>query len=720
MSLGPSPPRSPADSRWPVVGLLWLASCAQASSPATGVGSAQRLRPTQALAGAGQTARTLSALIPGDTPGSYLALLRGGGSEGAGEQPLRIYRIQRIQRIQPQPPSPADLGAIDGFIELSDPDRHVRFALRNHFRRGRILTAADFEPGALVRASDGTLWLGEAQGPSLLHCDGQGRLLEPPIPLALPGQAELQSPHSPALEESSALRILNALDGHAQERAADGRGLRPVFSPAHTLIADGDARTAVPSRVAPPTGSGLAPASSEIFDLGLLRQAGYPVVAWTVNEPSRMTGLLSLGVDGLISDRPDLLLAALRGFDGDRDGTPDFLTAEGLIDRARFDAQGHRGGRDLRPENTLPAMEVALDFLMTTLETDAGISRDGVVVLSHDPLVQAGKCRRSDGLPYAPRDEVRIRDRDAAQLQREFICDKLFRGPQQKNDPGLSPVSLAFAARAGLPHLYAIPTGQQLFDFVAAYLRHYREGEGRTHPEAGRRARNAEQVRFNIETKLNPRREFADRTIAPEPFADAVAALIEKNRLSARAQIQSFDLRTLLHVQHHHPAIRTALLLGDFPRFADPTLPGSDDGTNLQDEDGKNTPWLAGLLWPYRRTAPGTPPPPQTRGGIAAMSLSTDGQRLLLFLETPLATGSGCLRGLEFDLATRRFLPTELRLAAQPPAARHLAVARSLRSCDGIKDWRERRCAGPPRLCALPRSHCSPDLEALEALEAPP
>jgi glycerophosphoryl diester phosphodiesterase len=34
-------------------------------------------------------------------------------------------------------------------------------------------------------------------------------------------------------------------------------------------------------------------------------------VAWVVNEPSRMRRLLALGVDGIITDRPDLLRAAL-------------------------------------------------------------------------------------------------------------------------------------------------------------------------------------------------------------------------------------------------------------------------------------------------------------------------------------------------------------------------------------------------------------------------
>jgi glycerophosphoryl diester phosphodiesterase len=63
-----------------------------------------------------------------------------------------------------------------------------------------------------------------------------------------------------------------------------------------------------------------------------------------------------------------------------------------------------------------------------------------------------------------------------------------------------------------------------------------------------------------------------------------------------RADIQSFDFRSLLVVQEKFPQIRTVYLFGDFPVYADPNIPGSGNGTNLQDEDRENTPWLADVL----------------------------------------------------------------------------------------------------------------------------
>jgi glycerophosphoryl diester phosphodiesterase len=438
------------------------------------------------------------------------------------------------------------------------------------------------------------------------------------------------------------VRIMNAVRAHAR---LHGGARTPVLSPWHVMLDDGDPTTFIDNRTAPPAGSGLAPVSSEIFNVDSIHRAGYPVVTWTVNDLPRMSQLLALEVDGIISDRPDLLSRRSRAFDDNGDGTPgDLLGPDGLIDASRVDAQAHRGGRDLRPENTLPAMEAGLDNLMTTLETDTGITKDGVPVLDHDPYVQAQKCRTADGSAYDPAHETLVKDLTLAELQSRFVCDRVFRGPSQTNDRALSPVAVAFAASRGLSDPYVMPSAQQLFDFVSFYVEWYRTGPGTATPGAELRWRNTARVRFNIETKVNPRTDadeqgnvFADRTIGPVPFARTLAGLVVANGMQERADIQSFDFRTLLGVQEEFPAIRTVYLFGDFPKFADPTIAGSDDGTNMQPQGGPNTPWMAGLRWPYRQTALSNPFRAQRSGGFEGMALTSDGSRLLPLLEKPLA-----------------------------------------------------------------------------------
>src|ERR1700682_4673519 len=62
-----------------------------------------------------------------------------------------------------------------------------------------------------------------------------------------------------------------------------------------------------------------------------------------------------------------------------------------------LDLQGHRGARGLAPENTLPAFARALEVGVATLELDTGVTRDGVVVVAHDSVLNPDIARGPDG-----------------------------------------------------------------------------------------------------------------------------------------------------------------------------------------------------------------------------------------------------------------------------------------------------------------------------------
>lgn len=657
-----------------LLGRAVLPAATFAEGPASGreLGSAAVNGQTPPFAS--QPVQGFSAVLRNDD-GSFLAMPDNGygALENSADFHLRVYTVAPDFKT---PDGGSGNVEVRRFIELRDPDKKIPFAITQHFSSERLLTGADFDIESMQRAPDGTLWFGDEFGPYLLHTDATGKVLDAPFPLPDFDDEgrEIRSPQSPAAEEATPVRIMNAVRAHA---LAHGNTRTPVFSPYYpelkydttaTAGASGvksspDAQYARGSNLAP--GFGLAAASSEIHDLASLKTAGYAVVPYTVNTSEEMTTLLKAGVNGLISDRPDLLYAALAAFDANNDGTPgDYLEADGLIDPARFDAQGHRGGRNLRPENTLPAFEVALDHLMTTIETDSGLTGDGVSVLKHDPYITAAACRRTDGTPYAAADEVLIKDFTAAAIQRDYVCDKLFRGASQLNDPALSPVAVQVAAAKGYASPYVLPRTQDVFDLVTAYVAYYESGAGASHPQAALRVKNAKRVRFNIETKLNPRSDrdakgnvYKDRTVGPERMVDTLADLIVANGLQQRADIQSFDFRTLIRVQERVPAIRTVYLFGDFPIYADPA--NSDDGTNMQPEvAGGNTPWMAGLPWPYRSTVASNPVRAKRSGGFEGMALSSDGTKLYPLLEQPLAGDDAkTLQIHEFDLASKAYVP---------------------------------------------------------------
>ncbi len=224
---------------------------------------------------------------------------------------------------------------------LCDPRQLVPFPIARHFTAERWLTGADFDPESMVRAPDGTFWFGDEFGPFLLHTDAQGALLDAPIPVELEGEV-LRSPDSPFFRRNLMLRSMEALRVQAQAFDAG----TPVISPDDRWLESAD-------------------------QVRALHTAGFRVLPWTVNEPRRMVELLDAGVDGLISDRPDLVAAL----------------------GVKTDVQGHRGARGLAPENTLAAFLAGLDAGATTLELDLTATADDEPVVWHDERVMAPKCR---------------------------------------------------------------------------------------------------------------------------------------------------------------------------------------------------------------------------------------------------------------------------------------------------------------------------------------
>jgi glycerophosphoryl diester phosphodiesterase len=208
-----------------------------------------------------------------------------------------------------------------------------------------------------------------------------------------------------------------------------------------------------------------------------------------------------------------------------------------------FDLQAHRGGRGLAPENTLAAFRQADALGVTTLETDLAITRDDVVVLSHEPRLNPDLVRGPDGQWLAA----------TGPTIRSLTLDALKRYDIGRLNP---------ATRYGQQFPGQKPADGERFPTLAELY-----------------ALGGESVRFNIETKIDPTKP--DETVQPAVFAKFVVDAVRAAKMEKRTTIQSFDWRTLVYARLMAPDIGTVCL--------------TIESQGMNTVAGKPSPWLAGL-----------------------------------------------------------------------------------------------------------------------------
>jgi glycerophosphoryl diester phosphodiesterase len=215
-----------------------------------------------------------------------------------------------------------------------------------------------------------------------------------------------------------------------------------------------------------------------------------------------------------------------------------------------LELQGHRGARGLWPENTLAAFGGALEIGVSTLELDCGLTRDGVVVVTHDPELNPDLTRGADG---------RFLERTGPR-----IFDLTF-GELESYDVGRVQPGSAYAAR--FPEQEPVDGERipRLSDVLALV-----------------RARSEGRVRVAIEVKTFPERP--ELTATADAFAAALKRDLEATGTLEMASIMAFDFRVLSAVQRLMPEIATVALTEQ-----------QNGGDTVGLGAPRPSPWLGGL-----------------------------------------------------------------------------------------------------------------------------
>ena len=224
-----------------------------------------------------------------------------------------------------------------------------------------------------------------------------------------------------------------------------------------------------------------------------------------------------------------------------------------------FDLGGHRGARGLAPENTLPAFATALSIGVTALELDTAITKDGVVVISHEQKLN----------PDITRDKTVKWLENPGPLIQSLTFDEL----QQYNVGRLKPntrYAKDFPEQKPMDGT-RIPRLADLFAMV--------------------KKTNNEQVRFYVEIKFSPFKP--GETLTPEASANKVVELIQKEGMEGRVSILCFDWGVLREVQKIAPGIPT-IYLSVQQRSAD----------TIYENKRENSPWTGGFQYKDHGSVP--------------------------------------------------------------------------------------------------------------------
>ncbi|MFD4992812.1 esterase-like activity of phytase family protein [Cellulosimicrobium cellulans] len=428
---------------------------------------------------------------------------------------LRLYRVTPRWEAARGGAGEIEVGE---HLSLRDPDRHVDFPIVHEDTEERLLTGADFDIESVVRAKDGTFWIGEEFGPFLLHVDRTGALLAPPVPFP-----DGKSPANPHLAPGETPLVGSSRGFEALAGSRDGRYLYPVLEgalvgddPRDRVVRQFDTRagrytdrtwTYRVDTDANVVGDAFLVRGDELLlverdDFDGEQSVTKRVYRVDLDEADRSGRLeKELVLDALKIANPHglgagdgygtgdpfslpvqsfetvvqlrdgrLLLANDNNYPGNDarvPGTPDD-TEMVLVDLRRervatddVTVVGHRGASGYRPEHTLAAYEQAILQCADFIEPDVVSTRDGVLVARHENEI-GGTTNVAQHPEFADRRTTKTIDGTAVTgwFTEDFTLAELRTLRAKERIPAVRPQNTAFDG------LYPVPTLAEVLDLA--------------------------------------------------------------------------------------------------------------------------------------------------------------------------------------------------------------------------------------------------------------
>lgn len=237
----------------------------------------------------------------------------------------------------------------------------------------------------------------------------------------------------------------------------------------------------------------------------------------------------------------------------------DISTTYAKVNYDVFDLEAHRGGRDVRPENTLYSYAYAIELGATSIECDMQLTKDGQIVMSHNPILNSDITRDENG-NYIENNKYDIR---------LMTVDELKKFDVGVMDPNCGEY-YDLHGKTQFTYDAKIPTLEELMQLIQSY--------------------GDKNIVLNIETKSYPDPASAGykNNADPKKFVEVFNNIVKKYDMEDRVVLQSFDWQTLIEMKKLNPNISTSALWQEQPSWG-------RDSESLRRYEKKKSPWFGGL-----------------------------------------------------------------------------------------------------------------------------